>query len=396
MTENHLEKSRLVVAIVPSDTAAGRGEFRGIADAAGRRGWTLEMIDRAVVGTDLLPFHARLARADGIVARMGGAFADGTLGRLGVPVVGLDATPAPGAWACVTSDAKAIGTMAADELRSTPRASYVFVPMLRRYHWTEGRGRAFLARIRKAGGNARLYAPQTEWDWVGEREALAQWLAALPRPIGIFAGNDVLARFCLGACHSAGLDVPRDAAILGADDDEALCLATSPALSSIRIDFEGMGRRAAELLEKAFARGVRPARPPIISVPPLGVARRTSTLALAPGVDPRLTAGLDFIALHACDPLVGVPDVASAMGMGRRQADRLFHAEGKTIREHLEETRLARVQHLLRSSDATVRDIASECGFSSETYLTRLFRRRCGVTPGGYRQGTANAPDAMS
>ena len=36
MTENHLEKSRLVVAIVPSDTAAGRGEFRGIADAAGR------------------------------------------------------------------------------------------------------------------------------------------------------------------------------------------------------------------------------------------------------------------------------------------------------------------------------------------------------------------------
>ncbi|HPK33574.1 MAG TPA: HpcH/HpaI aldolase/citrate lyase family protein, partial [Ottowia sp.] len=43
-----------------------------------------------------------------------------------------------------------------------------------------------IARIRKAGGNARLYAPQTEWDWVGEREALAQWLAALPRPIGIF------------------------------------------------------------------------------------------------------------------------------------------------------------------------------------------------------------------
>ena len=117
-----------------------------------------------------------------------------------------------------------------------------------------------------------------------------------------------------------------------------------------------------------------------------GVARRGSTLPSEPGVDARVAAGLDFIAMHFADPFIGVRDIAAAMGTGRRQAERLFAATGKTIRQHIEKRRLDEVCALLRGTDATVKEIASRCGFSSDIYLSLLFRRRFGCAPGSWRR----------
>ena len=50
---------RLVVAIIPTDHFAGRGELRGVSAVAASRGWSLETIDTALFGRDLAPFLPR-------------------------------------------------------------------------------------------------------------------------------------------------------------------------------------------------------------------------------------------------------------------------------------------------------------------------------------------------
>ena len=373
---------------MPTDFSAGRAELRGIYAEAQRRGWTLETIDPTNVGRLMEPFRSLLEKADGVIVRLGGALMDGVIVSLGIPVVGIDVSTALShdLWAALTADETAIGEAAARELAATGRRTLAFVPILKAYSWTDSRRDAFLRKVRDAGLDAIAYEPHTVWNWAEERDHLARWLAELPRPFGVFAGNDFLAKLTLDACRSAGLAVPKDAAILGADDDETLCLSSSTALSSVRIDFEGAGMLAVSTLESFFDRKTKPARPKRVRYGVIGVAHRASTNAAWYAPDPRLAIALEFISLHARDPLVGVQDVADAMGASRRQADRIFASTGKSIRERIEETRLDRAMTFLRTSTMTQREIAAKCCFASETYLSRIFRRKFGRPPGKFRE----------
>ena len=385
--------SPLVVAVISTGVSPARAELRGVTDAARRMGWTLETIDTATFETSLSAMRPLLARADGVVCRLRDTLRDGTLASLGVPLVAIDSgryrakpeTLAP--WAHVLSDQEAIGEAAADELLATGRRCFAFVPMLRRYPWAKVRGEAFLARIRAADCDARLYEPATEWDWLGERDALAPWLAALPRPFGVFAANDLIARLVYEACRVAGLAIPGDAAVVGADDDETLCLSLDPPLPSIRIDFEGAGRLAAEKLAALMGRE-RPGKPrqrQILRYGVTGVARRASTRIERAGMAPALVSALDFIALHYSDPFIGAADVARAMGLGRRQADRLFAATGKSIRARVEETRLAAAKSMLAAGDDPIAAVAANCGFASSNYFAYSFRKATGLSPTAWR-----------
>ena len=60
---------------------------------------------------------------------------------------------------------------------------------------------------------------------------------------------DVRGRQVLDACLTAGIDVPREISVLAVDNDELICEATSPPLSSIQLDTERMGFEAAKLLD---------------------------------------------------------------------------------------------------------------------------------------------------
>ncbi|MBQ6247481.1 MAG: substrate-binding domain-containing protein [Kiritimatiellae bacterium] len=386
----------LVVAVLSTGIRVSSAELRGVERAAARAGWTLETVDPAQTGPDMAPFAPLFARADGVIVRENLHLENAAaLLPPETPVVQLDGIH-PRADARVRSDVGAETDLAVQELLSLGRRSYVFVPMPKARRWTAKRGELFRAKIRAAGRDAFLYEPQTEWGWAKERDALAKWLSLLPRPIAAFAGNDFLAKFTLDACRDAGLDVPGDVAILGADDDETLCLSTRPTLSSIRVDFEGAGRMAAELLAKLMdrrraSRRNGPSRKgksriPTVLYGPLGIARRGSTRRGEPGTDPRLAAGMDFIASHFDNPFLGVRDVAAVMGTNVRQAARLFLPTGRTIREHVEEKRLERVRHLLETTALPLAAIAETCGFASRQYLSLVFRRRTGQTPGEWRR----------
>ena len=395
-------KNRLVVAVLSTGIRVSSAELRGVERAAARAGWTLETVDPAQTGPDMAPFAPLFARADGVIVRENLHLENAAaLLPPETPVVQLDGIH-PRADARVKSDVGAETDLAVQELLSLGRRSYVFVPMPKAQRWTAHRARAFLEKMRAAGGDAHVYEPKTDWGWMEEREALARWLQTLPRPLAVFTSTDFLAKFALGACRDAGLDVPGDVAILGSGDDETVSRSTKPTLSSIRVDSEGAGRMAAELLAKlidrrrASRRNGPPrhgkTRIPVVCYGPLGIVRRGSTRRGEPGTDPRMAAGLDFIATHYTDPFVGVSDVAAAMGTGRRKAERIFRSKGASIRERIEEARLEHVRVLLKTTELPLRQIALESGFVSRAYLSFVFRRRTGQTPGQWRRRNAPAP----
>ncbi len=67
------------------------------------------------------------------------------------------------------------------------------------------------------------------------------------RPTAVFAGNDLSAHGAIDAIHEAGLRVPDDLSVVGYDDTWYSSI-TNPPLTSVNMNIEMMGRRAAQVL----------------------------------------------------------------------------------------------------------------------------------------------------
>jgi LacI family transcriptional regulator len=118
---------------------------------------------------------------------------------------------------------------------------------------------------------------ETTGDEAGDTsgyEAMKKLLAAEPRPDGVFCYNDPTALGAMRAIVEAGLNIPRDVALIGCGNVVYAPLLMVP-LSSIDQDSFAMGARAGELaLSLLAARGK--AKPQSILMPSKVVARASS------------------------------------------------------------------------------------------------------------------------
>lgn len=83
-----------------------------------------------------------------------------------------------------------------------------------------------------------------------------------------------------------------------------------------------------------------------------------------------------------------IEDLATLAGMSRFHFARVFRATvGTTPHRYVLERRLERARSLLKTTATAVRDVALTTGFADQSHLTRLIKRRFGVTPGVLRSG---------
>ena len=74
-------------------------------------------------------------------------------------------------------------------------------------------------------------------------------------------------------------------------------------------------------------------------------------------------------------------------GYSRGHFLRMFHAAtGMTPHQYVLDLRLRRAQECLRQSRSSILDVAVLCGFSSQSHMTTVFRRRFEMTPGQFRR----------
>lgn len=100
------------------------------------------------------------------------------------------------------------------------------------------------------------------------------------------------------------------------------------------------------------------------------------------------------------DPIT-LEDISSAIYFSPRHLARVFKTiTHSTVLEYLTEIRIARAKQLLEESNAPLEDVAQECGISSGSYLSTLFRKHFGMSPNQYRKtltsnsGSKTSPSA--
>jgi transcriptional regulator GlxA family with amidase domain len=84
---------------------------------------------------------------------------------------------------------------------------------------------------------------------------------------------------------------------------------------------------------------------------------------------------------------LGVPDVATKLGVNRRTLERQFKAAtGRTVLEEIQFCRLSRAAVLLRETDIPISEIVRRSGFGSEKNIRVAFRKAFGQSLSAYRQ----------
>jgi LacI family transcriptional regulator len=221
--------------------------------------------------------------------------------------------------------------------------------------------------------------------WDQHLRSLSSWLQSLPKPVGVFAINDQLGFWLLDAARRAGLSVPEEVAVVGAENDKMLCETAWPPLSSVQLRGQAAGYTAARLLDE-WMRGQRiPAAHEQHLLPPGDVVVRPSSDIVAVE-DVRIARALQYIREHATEE-PSVERVAREASLSRSALERRMKAlTGRSPGEEIDRIRFATVERLLIETDLTLDSIAERAGFQHPQYMAEAFKKRQGLTPGEFRR----------
>jgi LacI family transcriptional regulator len=335
---------------------------------------------------------------EGIIDRVEDAATADRLSALGLPLVDVAGAYMRPHFRSVTNDDFLTGYKAAIHLLGCGFSRFAFLGAAGTL-WSEQRRAGFEKCLSQRGGPLPAFERPLAWWEEGGSEGLDAFLLGLEAPTALFACNDTTGLRATELAGRLGLAIPESLAILGVDDEDILCELASPSLSSIMLDCEAIGFRAAATLdailegEAASGAGARggaggggPPEGSRIAVPPKEVAERESTRVFA-CEDELVARAVTFIRAHAHEG-IDVSDILEFASASRRSLEIRFRAAmGRSLHEEIGRARLARARRLLRDTDHTVERIAEESGFGALGRFHAAFKEAEGLSPGAWRRG---------
>jgi LacI family transcriptional regulator len=383
-TQSEVTPAPQVALIIETSAIYGRRILAGVARyLRSHHRWSV-FIEQHELGTPP-PTWLTSGHWDGILSRPTDHAMARLFRRMKVPVVDLNDLYENLDLPWVGSDHVAIGRMGASHLLERGFRNFAFCGFANEL-WSMQRFNGFCSAVPQNNVPISLY--ETPWRgpnilrWDQDIEQIATWLIALPKPVAIMACNDVRGLHVLDACSRAGLLVPEEVAVLGVDDEEIMCELCSPPLSSVAPNPERIGYAAAELLDALIA-GKRP-RQLRIFVDPIRVFSRQSTDVMAVS-DRAVASAARFMreqTLHGCR----LTDVLQKVNMSRATLEKRFRKHlNRSPKQEMRRIRVERIKQLLVETDFTLERIAELSGFEHPEYMSVLFKRETGQTPGKYR-----------
>ena len=386
-----MSKRPRVAVLVESTRAYGRGQLAGIASYLRQHGpWSIFWQERGM--SDRPPVWLRRWEGDGVIARISTRPLARAIQQLAVPTVDLYGWLPGLKWPCLRVDNAQVARLAVDHLRERGfrHLAYCGFPGV---NYSDERSRLFQQRLRELGHvchvcpspRARMsgsIAASEQQGLLYEAE-LTDWLRELPKPVGILACNDVRGQQILNTCREIAVPVPDQVAVLGVDNDEVLCNLADPPLSSIDLSCARIGFEAAALLARLLSGQDAPSR--TILVEPGGIVTRRSTDVLAIE-DVEVAEAVRLIRAHACAGLT-VADLLASCSLSASSLERRFlHLLGRTPKAEIVRVRLQRVVELLAEANLSLAAIAARTGFKYAEYLSAVFQKKFGMSPGQYRR----------
>ncbi len=285
----------------------------------------------------------------------------------------------------ISSDYVETGKLAAEHLIGKGFRNFAYCG-IGDFTWSKQRGIGFGQTLDEAGFTTHYYTPPEkikDRHWAFEQKFLADWLESLPKPLGLMACNDNRSQQVMEACKISNIKVPEQIAILGVDNDKFICDLSRPTLSSIILDTEGAGFKAAQLLHNLITG--KTAKPEIIKIHPIGVETRRSTDILAIE-DTDVARSVNFINENFRRN-IQVDDVVAAACTSRRTLERRFNETlGSSINSEIKRLRTEHICRLLLNTSMTISEIARTMGFVETDHFSRYFGSIKGVTPIAFRK----------
>ena len=378
---------RRILVFCETNISFGRGIIEGLSQYAREKNW---MLSFEQAGRDARSFERyKPWRADGIVIR---SYYRSTYNRIlqsGVPFVELLGYAESNVAPAVTMDEQRVAELVVQHFLERGLRSFAYYCMedspifyARRFF--------FLRRLEELGYSCDVYP--TKWrvrdyafpQWSEKyRDKLAKWLKGLPKPIALFASLDQCGQVVLELCQELGIRVPQEISVVAVGNDDWICNLLRPTLSSVDGNSFAIGWRAAQLLEQKM--NGEKTENKTIYVPPSFLATRKSSDFYAVG-DPDVEAALTFIRERACEHIT-VQDVLNEINVSQRTLYRAFSKYlGRTPQDEIIRAQIERAKTLLRETNDSIVSVAFQCGFSSDVYFVRAFRREVGTTPNAFRQ----------
>ncbi|MEY5024880.1 MAG: hypothetical protein RLZZ244_408, partial [Verrucomicrobiota bacterium] len=223
--------------------------IEGVGRYAREAGWHLEM--RAMIEATI----PRGWSGDGLLAndtavpRIARVFADQAARQ---PTVLIGSNHVELSYPCVKEDNAECGRMAAEHFVDRGYRNFAWVSLQRGIPERERR-EAFVRELERRGYGCTLLGwtgGRRKDSWEHSREWLAAELQKLPKPLAVFALDDLLAIDAVQACLDSGLEVPGEVAVMGVANMELACECSPVALSSIDENLTEISYRAAALLDR--------------------------------------------------------------------------------------------------------------------------------------------------
>ncbi|MFW5829890.1 MAG: substrate-binding domain-containing protein [Planctomycetota bacterium] len=368
-----------LIALLYEATVHGSQEAfcRGFATACRDQDWRMHLVGSASKGG--IEEALRLEAA-AIVGPLGRSDLACAARDCGIPAVNVYGGAQLAGLPQVGISDRAIGTMAGRDLISRGYRHLAYIGFR---HGTdrEGVDKQRLAGLRHI---ADEYGLSVQESTIRDR-GLVDWLCSLPEPCGLVCVDDPIAATIILAAERHALSIPDRLALLGINNHHLLCELSHPPLASIELGAERLGSEAVDLVARQL--DGRAIDTPVRMLQPLRVHARGS-IGISRGLPPVVRQALSLIDADGwrhCDP----ERIARAVGRNRRVLDNAFRQHlGCTVFARLRERLVIEIQLRLSSATGTsVTAIAEELGFSSPSYLNRLFRTVTGQTPVQWRRG---------
>lgn len=251
--------------------------------------------------------------------------------------------------------------------------------------WSEERCEGFRDEVEKHGWGTNFSEYQNiEFKdlWFYESGPLTEWLRTLPKPVAIMACDDNQGHHIIEACNQCGIKVPEEVAVLGVDNDEAVCTLSYPPLSSIHQAVEKGGYETAELIEKMMKNP--DAAYEDVVVYPTHIVTRQSTDIYATD-DRSISVILKYIHQNT-DKKLNVTDLLKLVPLSRRLLETRFReVTGLSVYSYILNLRIQKFAEKLIYSKDTVIEIAMKMGFTDYKNISRQFKAIKGCTPSEYR-----------
>jgi Transcriptional regulators len=380
-----------VALLIESSRNYGRGILHGIARYVHTNGpWSCFTQERELQSG--IPDWLKTWEGDGIIARIENQRTARALLKLGFPVVDVLGNARFDGIPFFDTDAKAVARIAGDFFLRAGFNHFAYCGY-RGIAFSDRRESAFQEYIASHGFKVAVFSPPTQLKGRGHIQAIEQsglwaeaaiaaWLRRQPRPLALFACNDIRAQQVLNACREHGIRVPEEVAVIGVDNDDVLCSLCEPQLSSIEPDTEQIGYEAAALLDQMM-RGKKVATKNVL-IPPIRIVERTSTDVVA--IEDSITVNaVRFIRDHVHEG-IAVKDVMAHVNRSRTDLEQRFRKWLKTsVRTEILRRRLDRVCSLLQQTNLNLDEIARRSGFSTAAHLCRLFQSRFKQSPTRFR-----------